>query len=106
MPDLGKLTTGELTTTTGAGPFAEASPGEIRAALTGEETGQFDTAWREVLARAMETRDLSEMFAMLDRWRRVAWSTRDDPAASTEASSCSRDGQRTRPTCIATSTYV
>ena len=65
----------------GAGPFVEASPGEIRAALAGEEAGRFDSEWREILARAMETRDLSEVFAMLDRWRRVAWSAREDAQA-------------------------
>src|SRR5690348_12970605 len=65
----------------GCGPFAEATPAEVRAALSGEDLGRFDAHWREVLGRAAESRDLSEMNEMLDGWRRVAWSFQDDPEA-------------------------
>jgi Family of unknown function (DUF6247) len=65
----------------GCGPFAEATPAEVRAALPGEDLGRFDSEWQEVMARATETRDLAGVSAMLDRWRRVAWSFQDDPEA-------------------------
>ena len=33
------------------------------------------------MAEAAESLDLSGVLAMLERWRRVAWSTQDDPDA-------------------------
>lgn len=33
------------------------------------------------MADAVESLDLSGVLAVLERWRRVAWSTQDDPAA-------------------------
>jgi hypothetical protein len=57
----------------GAGrSFADASPAEVRAALIPEEAAEFDQQWREVMARATETLDLSEVLDTLDSWRRVA----------------------------------
>ena len=52
--------------------FADASPAEVRAALIAEEAAEFDQQWREVMARATETLDLSEVLETLDSWRRVA----------------------------------
>ncbi len=52
--------------------FVDASPAEVRAALIPEEAAEFDQQWREVMARATETLDLSEVLETLDSWRRVA----------------------------------
>ena len=41
--------------------FVDASPAEVRAALIPEEAAEFDQQWREVMARATETLDLSEV---------------------------------------------
>ena len=54
------------------GSFSDATPAEVRAALIPEETAEFDKQWREVMARATETLDLSEVLATLESWRRVA----------------------------------
>jgi hypothetical protein len=62
-----------------AASFSPAStPLEIRAALTGEEIGHFDQEYRQAMTEAAESLDLSGVLAMLERWRRVAWSTQDD----------------------------
>jgi hypothetical protein len=53
-------------------PFADASPAEIRAALIPEEAAEFEREWREVMARAAETLDLSEVLETLESWRLVA----------------------------------
>lgn len=65
----------------GAEPFSTSTPREIRAALTGEEIGHFDREYRQVMADAAESLDLSGVLAMLERWRRVAWSAQDDQDA-------------------------
>lgn len=44
----------------------------MRAALIPEERAEFDEQWRAVMVRATETLDLTEVFATLDEWRRVA----------------------------------
>jgi hypothetical protein len=44
----------------------------VRAALIPEEAAQFEREWREALARAAETLDLSEVLATLESWRLVA----------------------------------
>jgi hypothetical protein len=62
-------------------PVSASSPREIRAVLAGEEAGHFDREYRQAMADAAESLDLSGVLAMLERWRRVAWSTRDDPEA-------------------------
>lgn len=55
--------------------FADASPAQVRAALIPEEAAEFDHQWRDVMARATDTLDLTEMLAVLESWRRVAWLT-------------------------------
>lgn len=55
--------------------FADASPAQVRAALIPEEAAEFDGQWREVMARATDTLDLTEVLAVLESWRRVAWLT-------------------------------
>lgn len=65
----------------GVQPVSVTSPREIRAALVGEEAGNFDREYRQAMADAAESLDLSGVLAMLERWRRVAWSIRDDPDA-------------------------
>ena len=64
-----------------ARPVSASTPREIRAALTGEEIGHFGREYRRAMADAAESLDLSGVLAMLERWRRVAWSTRNDPDA-------------------------
>lgn len=53
-------------------PLADASPAEVRAALIPEEAAQFEREWREVMGRAAETLDLSEVVETLESWRLVA----------------------------------
>jgi hypothetical protein len=64
-----------------AQPGPASTPREIRAALFGEEVGHFDREYRQVMADAAESLDLSGVLEMLERWRRVAWSSSDDPDA-------------------------
>jgi Family of unknown function (DUF6247) len=64
-----------------AQPVSASTPREIRAALTGEEIGHFDREYRQAMADAAESLDLSGVLTMLERWRRVAWSTSNDPDA-------------------------
>jgi Family of unknown function (DUF6247) len=52
--------------------FSDATPAEVRAALIPEEAAEFDQQWREVMAAATESLDLSEVLATLESWRRVA----------------------------------
>lgn len=56
-------------------PFADASPAQVRAALTTEDAAEFDRQWPEVMARATHELDLSEVLETLAMWRRVAWVT-------------------------------
>ncbi len=56
----------------GGPSFADASPADVRAALIPEEASEFDQQWREVMRRATETLDLSEVLETLESWRRVA----------------------------------
>lgn len=56
-------------------PFADASPAQVRAALIPEEAAEFDHQWREVMTRATDTLDLTEVLAVLESWRRLAWLT-------------------------------
>ncbi|MGH3871585.1 MAG: DUF6247 family protein [Pseudonocardiaceae bacterium] len=56
-----------------SGPsFSDGTPAEVRAALIPEEAVEFDQQWREVMVRATETLDLSEVLVTLESWRRVA----------------------------------
>jgi hypothetical protein len=59
----------------GRPPFADASPVRIREALTPEDAVAFDRHWRQVMQRATERLDLTEVFEALDAWRQVAWAT-------------------------------
>src|SRR4051794_31023995 len=56
-------------------PFADASPKRIREALTTEDRAEFDRQWRELMARATERLDLTEVHEALESWRQVAWVT-------------------------------
>jgi Family of unknown function (DUF6247) len=56
-------------------PFADASPVQVRTALTTEDAAEFDRQWQEVMARATRELDLSEVLETLATWRRVAWVT-------------------------------
>jgi hypothetical protein len=56
-----------------------AAPREIRRALLAEEAGQFDLEWRSAMTRSAEALDLSEVFAVLQRWRDIATMTQADP---------------------------
>jgi hypothetical protein len=64
------------------------TPREIRAVLTGEETAHFDLEYRQVMADAAESLDLSGVVSMLKRWQRVAWSTQNDPEAHRHMLAC------------------
>lgn len=52
--------------------FADASPAQVRAALIPEEAAEFDQQWREVMAEATQSLDLTEVLATLESWRRIA----------------------------------
>jgi hypothetical protein len=56
-------------------PFADASPAQVRAALTTEDAVEFDRQWHEVMAKATRDLDLTEVLDILEAWRRVAWVT-------------------------------
>lgn len=49
-----------------------AAPAAIRAALPAEDRAGFDADYAQALARAGETRDLTELFTVLEHWRRLA----------------------------------
>lgn len=52
-------------------------PRSIRGALLPEEAGDFDREYRAAMAQATETLDLTDVLQLLERWRRVAESSRD-----------------------------
>ena len=56
-------------------PFANASPAQVRAALVPEDVIRFDQQWRDTMATATESLDLTAVYEWLDSWRRVAWLT-------------------------------
>jgi cell wall assembly regulator SMI1 len=56
-------------------PFADTSPAQVRAALTPEDSAEFDRQWVAVMARATQELDLTEVLETLETWRRVAWVT-------------------------------
>lgn len=58
-------------------PFSDATPAQIRDALGDEEAAEFARQWREVMDRARDRLDLSEVHDVLEAWRRIAWLTRD-----------------------------
>ncbi|MCU1653982.1 MAG: hypothetical protein JWQ60_5131 [Pseudonocardia sp.] len=61
--------------TSGGPPFADASPRQVRAALVPEDVVEFDRQWREAMATATESLDLSGVHRALESWRRIAWLT-------------------------------
>jgi hypothetical protein len=73
--------TGAHPGSSGDRPFSEATPAEVRAALLPEEVATFEREWKAALAEAAETLDLTGVHRSLESWRRIAWSTQDDPAA-------------------------
>jgi len=56
-------------------PFADATPAQIRAALTPEDAVRFDEHWRTAMQRATDRLDLAEVHEILEHWRRIAWLT-------------------------------
>jgi hypothetical protein len=52
--------------------LSNASPSEVRAALTPEDAADFDEQWRVAMAQATRDLDLTEVHSMLDSWRRAA----------------------------------
>ncbi|MPZ67423.1 MAG: hypothetical protein GEU83_18630 [Pseudonocardiaceae bacterium] len=56
-----------------------ASPHAIRSALLPEDQASFDTVYAAALADARVSLDLTALFEMLERWRRVAL-LQQDPA--------------------------
>jgi hypothetical protein len=56
------------------------TPKAIRAALLLEDVGDFDREFRDAMAEATETLDLTVVLDLLRRWRVVAWSSQDPQA--------------------------
>jgi hypothetical protein len=52
-------------------------PRSIRGLLLPEEAGDFGREFRAAMAQATETLDLTGVLQLLERWRRVAESSRD-----------------------------
>jgi hypothetical protein len=55
------------------GPFREASPADLRAALLPEHLDDFDRGYRDALRVAGEDLSLVRLADFLESWRRVAW---------------------------------
>lgn len=72
----------------GGQPVSASTPREIRAALNGQEIAHFDREYRQAMADAAESLDLSGVVSMLKRWQRVAWSTQDDAEAHRHMLAC------------------
>lgn len=59
-------------------PLAKgASPAAIRVVLQPDDRAEFDAAYEQALDEAKASGDLTELFTMLDGWRRVAALTSD-----------------------------
>ncbi|WP_152364492.1 DUF6247 family protein [Microlunatus speluncae] len=58
----------------------ELTPRVIRAALLPEDVGDFDSEFRQVMAEATESLDLTIVHSFLRRWQIVAWSSQDPQA--------------------------
>lgn len=52
--------------------LADAPPAVVRAALIPEDVPRFDQQWREAMAAATRSLDLTEVHRLLESWRRVA----------------------------------
>lgn len=59
----------------GRAPFADATPAQIRDALSEPDAADFARQWRAVMDRARDRLDLSEVHDVLQAWRRIAWLT-------------------------------
>ena len=64
----------------GCGPFADASPAEVRAGLPPEDVAAFDAEWHAAMSSAEAEFDLSGVRSMLDSWRINAFLFTRDPA--------------------------
>ncbi|GAA5171385.1 hypothetical protein GCM10023321_69870 [Pseudonocardia eucalypti] len=53
----------------------DATPAAIRAALIDEERAEFDQAYRDALAEAARTLDLTRLLDVLRNYHRIAWLT-------------------------------
>lgn len=53
----------------------DATPAQIRDALTPPDAAEFDRQWREVMHQATDRLDLTPVHEVLESWRRVAWLT-------------------------------
>lgn len=58
----------------------EAAPRPIRAGLLPEDAGVFDHEFRQAMAEATETLNLTGVLALLRRWQRVARSSQHERA--------------------------
>jgi hypothetical protein len=56
------------------------APRSIRDVLLPEEAGDFDREYRAAMAQATESLELTGVLQLLERWRRVAESSRDAQA--------------------------
>ena len=54
-----------------------ASPAAISAALLLEDRAEFNAAYDQALRQARSSMDLTELFRMLEQWRRIALLQRD-----------------------------
>jgi hypothetical protein len=52
--------------------LSDAPPAVVRAALLPEDVARFDEQWRAAMAAATDSLDLTEVFLLLESWRRVA----------------------------------
>lgn len=62
----------------------DATPAEVRATLAAhapDDVPAFDAEWRHALDVARDRLDLAELDTVLHRWRALAWSAVDNPAA-------------------------
>jgi len=55
--------------------FVDATPAQIRDALTPEDATEFDRQWRDVMNQATDRLDMSDVHQVLESWRRIAWLT-------------------------------
>jgi Family of unknown function (DUF6247) len=54
-----------------------AAPHDIRVNLLPEDRAKFDTEYRQAMNAARESLDLTDLFKMLEQWRRLALLQRD-----------------------------
>jgi hypothetical protein len=59
----------------GGRPFADATPAQLRAALSPEDAVTFDEHWQVLMRRATARLDLTDLHEALETWRLTAWAT-------------------------------